>query len=180
MVLKLEQRPDHIIGEAAMAVRGPGSDHAMPRIGAERLHEGQVVRGAHLLEIVEDRELGRRILVKTPPDMLEIVVEQIVVGALQETLGIERQFFVPKAAYLDALAADPGKTKRIIKRMQHRKGEMDAHQRQAGGSEPLAKAFDDRFQRRVAERRPHQPVGNLVDEDFGYVVVRRGHFASSP
>ncbi|MNL64976.1 hypothetical protein D3C87_1892520 [compost metagenome] len=64
--------------------------------------------------------------------------------------------------------------------MQHREGEVHAHQGQAGGSEPLAEALHDRLQRLVAERSPHEPVRDLVDQDFRYVVVYRAHFVSSP
>ncbi|MNY60809.1 hypothetical protein D3C86_1974090 [compost metagenome] len=85
-----------------------------------------------------------------------------------------------KTADLDALAPHPGETERVIKRMQHRKRQVNAHQGQAGRSQPLAKALDDRLQRLVAERRSHEPVRDLVDQDFRYVVVYRAHFVSSP
>ena len=124
----------------------------MPRDGVapEGVDEGDVVGDAQLLEVVEDRKLGRRGRVDAPAQMVEIVAEQVVVGAAQEAV---RPLAGLGAEPLDAHAAAalPGEAERVIERMQHREAEMHALDRQAGGGQPLAKAAHHRFQ--VVRRR---------------------------
>ena len=97
----LQQRRDHVVAEAARRVGRPRADHALREVSlAKRVHEGDVVGDAQLLEVVEDRKLGRPVVIDAPAQMVEIVAEQVIVGAAQEALRLARPGVVRKPSTL--------------------------------------------------------------------------------
>ncbi len=179
VVLKSEERRNDVVAKAALTVRRPRADHSVFGFGSKRLHEGYVVGRSLLLQLVENRKLRGQGGIDPTPDMVEIVAEQVIIRTVQESLGIERQFLMTQTTHLDTLTSPPGKAEGVVKRMKHRERQMNAHERQARRRQPFAETAHDGFKRFVAERGSHEPVSDLVQEDFGNIVVDRAHAISS-
>src|SRR5262249_47233560 len=127
------------------------------------MDEGHVVGAAHPLEVVEDREFGWSGGVDAPAQMVEIVAEQVEIGAAQETLWTLGR---PGAELFDAepSAALPGEAQRVIERMQHREAEMHPLDRQTGGGQAFAKSAHDRFEVLAGKGGLAQPVRDAVEK----------------
>lgn len=118
MVLHSQQRIDHVVGKAVMVVGRPGAHHALHRTVAEGLHEGQVIGDSVLAQVLEDREFGRPFLHQPAADVLQIVVEQVIIRALQEAVRLLPGRHA-EALDGDATGAPPGEAQRVVERMQH-------------------------------------------------------------
>ncbi len=175
MVLHAQQRVDHIVGKTDRAVGRPGAHHALHRTVAEGLHEGEVIGDLFLPEILKDRKFARAVRHDAAADMLQIVVEKMEVRALQETV---RLLAGRHAEALDGHAAGalPGEAQRVVKRMQHREGQVHAREWQAGGRKPLAETAHDVFKVVTGQRRIRQPFSNTVQQNGGYAGSRSCSF----
>ena len=132
---------------------------------AEAGGEREIVGDFLLLQIVENGKFGGFAGDDAPAQMVELVVEKMVVGTLQEPVGCALRGGVAVTFGGDALAAPPGEAHGAVQRMQHRKRQVDARERHAGGCQPFAKPVDHGFEIGALDRGLHQPVGNPVEKN---------------
>ena len=133
------------------------------------MDESEIVGRAHLLQVVENRKLRWRRGIDAAAHMIEIVADQMVIGAASGTGRKACRPSLRKPSTSMPLPRIQVKPSASYKRMQHRKAQMRAHDRQAGRRKTFAKAAHDDIEIVPVESRPRQPVGDPVEQDFGNV-----------
>jgi hypothetical protein len=171
-ILDSQQRPDLGLGEAAALIGRPGADHALPLLRGKVVAEGEIVGQPFLAQIVEDRELGGATRVEPAAQMVEPMPQQVIIGALDESIGIDPLGPVPDGVDLQALPALPGVADAPVERVQHGERELHAGDRYARGVQPLATAAHNVPEIGIVQGLRHQPLDRPLDQRVGGGTVR--------
>jgi hypothetical protein len=147
-----------LAGKAARLVGRPRSDHAAQALGIEGAGIGDVVGHAHRPEVVDDGEFRLAAGVEPSAQMLQPIMQQVVIRAPEESVRVVAGGVVPVAFDRQSLAAPPSVADAPVERVQHRKGDMGAGDRHAGGKQPFAQAVDHVLQAGFGQGLVHQPL----------------------